>query len=75
MKDSSVNLHASGFKDGSVNLQGPGVMNGTVNLKSSGATDSNINIQGPYSRTITIYRRLRIGRDVNLDQSEAYDIS
>ena len=23
----------------------------------------------------TIYRRLRIGRDVHLDQSEAYDIS
>ena len=29
--------------------------------------------QGPYSRTI--YRRLRIGRDVHLDQSEACDIS
>ena len=29
--------------------------------------------QGPYSRTI--YRRLLIGRDVHLDQSEAYDIS
>ena len=29
--------------------------------------------QGPYS--LTIYRRLRIGRDGHLDQSEAYDIS
>ena len=24
---------------------------------------------------VTIYRRLRIGRDVHLDQSEAYDFS
>ena len=24
---------------------------------------------------VTIYRRLQIGRDVNLDQSEVYDIS
>ena len=33
--------------------------------------------QGLYSRTseVTIYRRLRIGRDGNVDQSEAYDVS
>ena len=29
----------------------------------------------PYSRTVTIYRRLLICRDGHLDQSEAYDIS
>ena len=32
-------------------------------------------LQGPYSRTSYDYRRLLIGRDGHLDQSEAYDKS
>ena len=33
-------------------------------------------ILGPYSRIqVTLYRRLRIGRDGHLDQSEAYATS
>ena len=32
-------------------------------------------IQGPFLVQVTLYRRLLIGRDGHLDQSEAYDIS
>ena len=36
---------------------------------------SPFNRQGRVLLQVTIYRRLRIGKDWNLDQFEAYDIS
>ena len=33
-----------------------------------------LHLLGGYSRTISIYRRLRIGCDGHFDQSEAYDL-